>query len=251
MTGPITIIGSPVSPYVRKVLAACAVKGITVEIDPMPPFLARDGFTDLSPLRRIPVWIEGDVTLCDSSVIVQYIEETRPGPSLWPADPVERAKARFIEEFADTRLFDVLGWKLYFQLALKPIFFGGESDAAVVERARETELPAIFDYLEGVTPESGFLFGELSLADLSLAPAFLNGRAVQVNVDPERWPRLAAWLERVETETPLGELNTLARKLMRTPPHAQRARLEEFGLTPATAHDWAGDVPRPGPMTPQ
>lgn len=246
----VTIIGSPVSPYVRKVLAVCAVKGIDVEIDPMPPFLAKEGFTDLSPLRRIPVWIEGDVTLCDSSVIVQYIEETRPGPSLWPADPVQRAKARFIEEFADTRLFDVMGWKLFFQMALKPIFFGGEPDQAIVEQARDTDLPAIFDYLEALTPDTGFLFGALSIADLSLAPAFLNGRAVQVNVDPERWPRLAAWLERVETETPLGDLNRLARKLMRTPPHAQRDRLTEFGMA-ATRHTWAGDVPRPGPMTPQ
>jgi len=247
----VTIIGSPVSPYVRKVLATCAVKGIEVEIDPMPPFLAKDGFTDLSPLRRIPVWIEGDVTLCDSSVIVQYIEETRPGPSLWPADPVQRAKARFIEEFADTRLFDVMGWKLYFQLALKPIFFGGEPDQTIVDQARDTDLPAIFDYLEGLTPESGFLFGDLSIADLSLAPAFMNGRAVQVNVDPDRWPRLAAWVERVETETPLGDLNKLARKLMRTPPHAQRDRLVEFGMVPAQTQNWAGDVPRRGPMTPQ
>lgn len=248
--GAVTIIGSPVSPYVRKVLAVCALKGVEVEIDPMPPFLAKDGFTDLSPLRRIPVWVEGDVTLCDSSVIVQYIEETRPGPSLWPADPVQRAKARFIEEFADTRLFDVLGWKLFFQMALKPIFFGGEPDPAIVEQARDTELPAIFDYLEALTPETGFLFGELSIADLSLAPAFLNGRAVQVHVDPDQWPRLAIWIERVETETPLGDLNRLARKLMRTPPHAQRDRLTEFGMA-STRHTWAGDVPRAGPMTPQ
>lgn len=248
---PITIIGSPVSPYVRKVLAACAVKGIEVEIDPTPPFLARDGFTEMSPLRRIPVWVEGDVTLCDSSVIVQYIEETRPAPPLWPADPVTRARARFIEEFADTRLFDVLGWKLFFPLALKPHFFGGEADAAAVEHARDTELPAIFDYLESVTPEAGFLFGDLSLADLSLAPAFLNGRIVQINVDPDRWPRLAAWLERVDTETPMGALNKMARTLMRTPPHAHRDRLAEFGAVAAQSHDWRGDVPRAGPMTPQ
>src|SRR5690606_37527882 len=79
-----TLIGSPVSPYVRKVLAACAVKGIEVAVDPVTPFLGDDSFGRLSPLRRIPVWIEGDLTLCDSSVIVQYLEETRPGPSLWP-----------------------------------------------------------------------------------------------------------------------------------------------------------------------
>jgi glutathione S-transferase len=246
----VTLIGSPVSPYVRKVLAACAIKGVEVELDPISPMYGNDDFDRISPLRRVPVWIEGDLVLCDSSVIVQYIEETRPGPSLWPADPVQRAKARWLEEFADTRLFDVLGWGLYFQLALKPRFFGTEADAEVVEKARDVELPQILDYLESQTPETGFLFGDLSMADLSVAPAFLNARAVQINVDPERWPRLAAWLERMNEETPLGPLNELARALMRTPLTAHRERLPEFGLA-AAGRSWMGEAARRGPMTPQ
>lgn len=249
MTAPVTLIGSPVSPYVRKVLAVCAVKGIEVALDPITPMNGNDDFERLSPLRRVPVWIEGDLVLCDSSVIVQYIEETRPGPSLWPADPVQRAKARWIEEFADTRLFDVLGWRLFFQIALKPRFFGIEADPEIVDKAREVELPAILDYLEGQMPETGFLFGELSVADLSLAPAFANAGAVQVNVDPARWPRLTAWLERMEAETPLGPLNKLTRTLLRTPLHAHRDRLPEFGIA-AASQSWAGEGYRRGPMTP-
>lgn len=249
MAAPVTIIGSPVSPYVRKVLAACMLKGVEVELDPISPMMGNDDFERLSPLRRVPVWIEGDLILCDSSVIVQYIEETRPGPSLWPDDPAERAKARWLEEFADTRLFDVLGWRLFFQIALKPRFFGTEADAEMVDRARDVELPQILDYLEGRMPETGFLFGDLTIADLSVAPAFANAGAVQVNVDASRWPRLAAWLERMEAETPLGPLNTLARTLMRTPLRAHRDRLPEFGFAPAT-RSWAGEGYRRGPMTP-
>lgn len=245
----VTVVGNPVSPYVRKVLAACAVKGIEVELDPIVGMMGNEEFGRISPLRRIPVWVEGDLALCDSSVIVQYIEETRPGPSLWPADPVQRAKARWLEEFADTRVFDVLGRKLFFEIALKPRFLGEEIDQARVAHARDVELPALLDYLESLTPEDGFLFGELSAADLSLAPAFVNAGAVQVNVDPTRWPRLAAWLARVEAGTPLGPLNQMARALMRTPQHAHRDRLPEFGITP-TARSWAGTEVRRGPMTP-
>lgn len=247
---PVTIVGNPVSPYVRKVLAACALKGVEVQLDPIVGLMGNDDFDRISPLRRIPVWVEGEVTLCDSSVIVQYIEETRPGPSLWPADPVQRAKARWLEEFADTRLFDVLGWRLFFEIAVKPRFLGGEVDQAKVEQARDVELPGILDYLEGWAPEAGFLFGELSMADLSVAPAFVNAGAVQVNVDPARWPKLAAWLERVETQTPLGPLNQLARALMRTPGHAHRDRLPEFGFVPSS-RSWGGGEVRRGPMTPQ
>ncbi|HWQ88220.1 glutathione S-transferase family protein [Brevundimonas sp.] len=245
----VTLIGSPVSPYVRKVLAACAIKGVEVELDPISPMFGNDDFERLSPLRRVPVWLEGDLVLCDSSVIVQYIEETRPGPSLWPADPIQRARARWLEEFADTRLFDVLGWRLFYQIALKPRFFGTEADPEVVEKARDVELPRILDYLESQTPETGFLLGELSMADLSVAPAFLNARAVQIDVDAERWPRLAAWLERMNEETPLGPLNKLARNLMRTPLAGHRDRLTEFGLA-AASRSWMGETARHGPMTP-
>ena len=245
----VTVVGNPVSPYVRKVLAACAFKGVEIELDPMVGLMGNDDFDRISPLRRIPVWVEGDLTLCDSSIIVQYIEETRPGPSLWPADPVQRAKARWLEEFADTRLFDVLGWKLFFEIALKPRFFGEEVDAAKVAQARDVEAPAIFDYLEGLMPEDGFLFGDLSMADLSVAPAFVNAAAVQVEVDAARWPKLAAWLARVEGETPLGPLNAMARALMLTPAKAHRDRLPEFGYV-AAAQSWGGAEPRRGPMTP-
>jgi len=244
---PATLIGSPVSPYVRKVLAACAVKGVEVRLDPISPFLGDDGFTKISPLRRIPVWIEGDFTLCDSSAIVQYIEETRPGPSLWPADPRDRAQARWLEEYGDTRLFDVLGWKLFFQMALKPRFFGGEPDPAVVAHARDVELPEILDYLESVSPEDGFLFGEVSVADFAVTAACMNLAAIRVRIDAERWPRFTGLIARVQ-ETPLGELNRLAGRLLRTPIEQHRDVLPEFGLI-ATETTLLGHEVRRGPMT--
>src|SRR5207237_10422836 len=64
------IIGSYVSPYVRKVLACMALKGVDdYEIDPITPFFGDDEFARLSPLRRIPVLIHEELVLTDSSVI--------------------------------------------------------------------------------------------------------------------------------------------------------------------------------------
>lgn len=245
---PVTLIGSPVSPYVRKVLAACAIKGVQVAVDPITPFMGDDGFSRISPLRRIPVWIEGDFVLNDSSVIVQYLEETRPGPSLWPADPQDRARARWLEEYGDTRLFDVLGWKLFFQIALKPRFFGGETDQAVVAHARDVELPEILDYLESVSPDDGFLFGtQPCVADFAVTAACMNLAAIRVSVDPARWPRFAGLIARVQ-ETPLGALNRLAGVLMKTPIDQHRAALAEHGLIPAATTLLGAEVRR-GPMT--
>ena len=103
------IIGSYVSPYVRKVLACMALKGIDdYEIDPITPFFGGEEFSRLSPLRRIPVLIHGDLVLNDSTVICAWLDEAYGGHPLLPADPADRAKARWLEEYADTRLGEIL-----------------------------------------------------------------------------------------------------------------------------------------------
>src|SRR5690349_952563 len=100
----VRIIGSYVSPYVRKVLVFLNLKGIAYEIDPIIPFMGDDRFSKLSPIRRIPVFIDDQVTLTDSSVICQYLEERHPSPALYPADIGKRAQARWLEEYADSRM---------------------------------------------------------------------------------------------------------------------------------------------------
>ena len=62
------VIGSFVSPYVRKVLACLNLKGLDYEIDPITPFFGNDEYGELSPLRRIPVLIDGDFAICDLAI---------------------------------------------------------------------------------------------------------------------------------------------------------------------------------------
>jgi glutathione S-transferase len=88
----VKIIGGPASPYVRKVLAALDWKGIDVTIDPIVPFYGGDELSRISPLRRIPVCSDDKVTLCDSSVILQYLEDRWPEKSLFPRDVAARAR---------------------------------------------------------------------------------------------------------------------------------------------------------------
>ena len=98
MNKPTRIIGNYLSPYVRKVLVCLDLKAVAYEIDPIVPFMGDDRFSELSPLRRIPVLIDDRVTLCDSSVICQYLEERYPQPLLYPLDIAERARAQWLEE---------------------------------------------------------------------------------------------------------------------------------------------------------
>ncbi len=105
---------------------ALSSKGIAYEVDHIVPFFGDDRFSKLSPLRRIPVLVDGDLVLSDSSVICQYIEDKQPAPALLPADIRDRARARWLEEFADTRMGDVFIWRLFNQIAIRPVGVGRE-----------------------------------------------------------------------------------------------------------------------------
>ena len=76
MPDRVRIIGSYLSPYVRKVLVCLHLKGVPYEIDPIVPFMGGDRFSTLSPLRRVPVLVDDGVTLADSTVICQYLAPT-------------------------------------------------------------------------------------------------------------------------------------------------------------------------------
>src|SRR5690349_13394290 len=160
----IRIIGSFVSPYVRKVLACVNLKGLDYEVDPITPFYGNDEFERLSPLRRIPVLVDGDFSISDSSVICAYLDEAYPGHALYPPDPKARARARWFEEFADSRLGDLFIWGLFYQKVVRPIVWGEPGDQARIDKSLNEGIPAALDYLEEELPSQGFLFGEIGVA---------------------------------------------------------------------------------------
>ena len=197
MVGHMKIIGSFVSPYVRKVLVCLELKGLDYEVDPITPFYGNDEFRRLSPLCRIPVLVEDGLVLSDSSVIAAYIDESHPEPPLLPRDHRERARARWLEEYADSRLGDLLIWGLFYPKMVHPRVWGEPGDEDRVERTLSTELPQALDYLEGELPEEGYLFGDIGLADISIATFFRNGSYAGFVPDAKRWPKTSRFVELV------------------------------------------------------
>lgn len=242
------IIGNYVSPYVRKVLVALGLKRVPYRIDPLVPFFGNEEFEALSPLRRIPVLIDDEVTLTDSTVICEYLDERYPAPPLLPGRPADRARARWLEEFADTRLCDVLIWKLFFQRAIRPSIFGEPTDDAKVAEALDDDLPTIMAYLEAQAPADGFLFGaDLSIADVAVACPFKNAMFIRWRPDSERYPRAAAWIARTLTHDAFRALEPFETACLKTPPAEQRAALAALGA-PIAATSVAADKPRRGVM---
>lgn len=244
----VTIIGSYVSPFVRKILVCLELKQVAYEIDPITPFFGDDRFTALSPLRRVPVLIDDRVTLSDSTVIAQYLEDRYPDRyPLYPVDVADRARARWLEEYADTRMADVIIWRIFNKAVIEPGVWGQPRDLDGIARVMQEEVPEILDYLETVVPAAGFLFDaeRIGIADISLASLFRNLGFARQRVDAERWPLTAAFVDRTLAQPAFTRLQRFEEALMRTPIAGHRARLAELGA-PLTAQSFGSAQPRRG-----
>ena len=247
MTKPVQIVGSYLSPYVRKVLVVLRLKGIDYEIDPIVPFFGDDRFAKISPLRRIPVLIDDRTTLADSSVICEYLDERHPEPALFPADVEARARARWLEEFADTRMGDVFIWRLFNQVAIGPAVWGEKTDREKLRHTLEVEVPGVLAYLEAELPAQGFLFGELGIADAAIAAFFRNAAFARFAPDPARWPRTAGFVARALVSEPFARLAPFEDLAIRTPIAEHRRALAALGA-PLTQESFGLERPRRGVM---
>jgi glutathione S-transferase len=194
------LYGSSLSPFTRKVLAFAGEKGIELELRPTGIAAGQpsDEFLEASPLRKMPALRDRDYTLADSSAIVHYLDAKHPEPALIPADPEQRGKTIWFEEFADTVLVSC-GAKIFFNLIVAPRFLGMPGDPEAARQAELNDLPPILDYLERTVPsDGGYLVGDrLTLADIAVAGPFANFRHTDTRVDPERYPRTVAYVERI------------------------------------------------------
>lgn len=241
------VIGSFVSPYVRKVLACMELKGVDYEIDPITPFFGNDEFERLSPLRRIPVLIDGDVVLGDSSVIAAYIDETHPDPPLLPSAPADRARARWFEEYADSRLGELFIWGLFYPKFVGPMVFGEPVDEVRIERTLNHDAPRELDYLERELPAQGWIAGDFGLADIAIASFFRNAFHVGFAIDEAVWPRTAAYVDRALAQPVFEKLLAFEKIQLGSSIAGRRQALIDAGVR-LTAETLGERTPRRGIM---
>lgn len=191
------LFGYSLSPYVRKVLAFAAEKGIELELQRTGPAQEHEqAFREASPFRKMPALADGDYRLADSSAICHYLDALRPEPQLIPSEPRARGRVVWFDEFADTILFGC-GQKVFFNRIVAPRFLNRPGNETAAESALRDELPPILDYLERVVPdEGGFMVGDsLTLADIAVASPFAN--FVHLGVELDQYPRTRAYVTRM------------------------------------------------------
>ena len=157
----ITLCGFPISNYYNKVKLALLEKGVAFEEERVMTGSKDEAVLAASPLGKIPFIRTPQGALCESQVIVDWIEATYPNPPLVPADPFAAAKVRELATFIDLHL-ELVARELYAQA-----FFGGsvsESTQARVRKLLERHIPA-FKRLASFVP---YVAGEsFTLADCS------------------------------------------------------------------------------------
>ncbi len=186
------ILGVTFSVHTRKVLLALREKGLPYEVVPVIPLRPPPGWRDLSPLDKIPVLRSPELTIADSSVICHYLERICPTPSLYPADPVDFARALWFEEFGDGGLAPHVLGGLLMQRVFAPLFLNREPDHALIRRTLEQELPPKLAYLDS-SIQGDFLVGStLSIADVTVASLLINYRFAGERLTS--YPRLERYL---------------------------------------------------------
>ncbi|MGE0046215.1 MAG: glutathione S-transferase family protein [Hyphomonadaceae bacterium] len=185
----------PLSPYAQKVKIALDEKRVPYEAaipQAMGSGATPPDFRASNPRGEVPVLVIDGAALFDSTIILEFIEDRFPDPPLLPADPLERARARTIEEMCDTH-YEAITWGLseiaYFRRA--------EGDAAEAMRARAGgEIAKLNAWLEAQLGGREWMNGDrFGWGDLAAAP-FVQG-AASFGIEPPQGSGLSAWLWRV------------------------------------------------------
>ena len=193
------LLGIPLSPYFRKVRVVLEEKGVAYETEPLVAVVKTPELMAMNPLGKIPILVDGDRNVPDSSVICAYLERLHPKPALYPADAGDYAHALFLEEYADTLMNDVMGG-IVFERYVKPTFMNQEPDEARVEELLRDGVPPILDYLESCLAGSqDTLFESFTVADASIGAALGTYARAQETIDPGRHPKLAHYAAALET----------------------------------------------------
>lgn len=191
-----TIYGVPLSIHVRKVIVTALEKRLEHRVEAVFPFDPPPGWRELSPTGKIPALKHGDLTLADSSVIVAYLEKRFPEHPLTPSEPAQYARAMWFEEYVDSQIApDVIA--LFKQKVLGPMVHKVETDAIVVDRLLNEDLPPKLDYLEGALHGDYLVDGRVSIADITLASDLTVFHYLGCGLDVARHPRVAAHFRRM------------------------------------------------------
>jgi glutathione S-transferase len=192
------------SPFGSRVRAAIEFKGLSVEtLDAPEGGLKSPAYLAINPLGKLPTLVLDDGrTIPESQVILEYLEEISPKPSLYPGNAIDNAVARLIPRIIDLYLLTAL-FELFAHL--NP---AGRDEGAVT--AIFVKFGAALNHIEHYVAEEGFAVGgAFSAADCALVPALFwvaTANRLFGQEGPGARPKLAAYWDMATKHPLLGPL---------------------------------------------
>jgi glutathione S-transferase len=186
------LYSGPLSMFGAKAEIAALEKGLDFELI-MVPFEMKTLYQPkhpevlrINPKRQVPVLIDGDLELFDSTQIFEYFEAVKPEPALWPAEPKARARARLLEHKSD---------EIYFPSVVRLMGLQATPDDPAAVEARAAAA-SFYDERERGLGSGEWLAGSYTYADIAFYMAQLFGERMGAPM-ADSHPRLEAWRARM------------------------------------------------------
>jgi len=192
----------PDCPFCQKVRVVLAEKDLEFEkelIDLHKAEQKKPEFLKLNPYGKVPVLVDDDVVVYDSTIINEYLDDEYPNPTLMPEDSANRARVRQLEDFCDNSFIPPAG--LILAELHKP---EGERDAERVRRC-QGEISRVLARLETQLEGKEFLVGDFSLADIAFVPRVIILSQLGVELEA-RLQNVAAWIGRLRERASVRSL---------------------------------------------
>jgi glutathione S-transferase len=198
------LYSGPLSMFGAKAEIALREKGIPFDLE-MVPFEMKTLYEPkhpevlrINPKRQVPVLIDGDLELFDSTQIFEYLETLKRDPALWPAEPRARARARLLEHKSDEVYFPFI-----IRLMSDPTAPGSHDGAALFYREMERTIGG-----------QEWIAGAYSYVDIAFYMAQLFGERMGAPI-PANLTRLHVWRDRMSARPAVRKVaGTMGRYLL-------------------------------------
>lgn len=192
MSDPIRLYSGPLSMFGAKAEIAALEKAIAVDLV-MVPFDMRKLYQPkhpevlrINPKAQVPVLVQGDVEIFDSTQIFEYFEDLKPEPALWPKTPAGRARARLLELRSD---------EVFFPPIIRLMGLQDRLDEPAAVAAQEASA-RYYEEMERQLGDALFLAGTYSYADIGFYMAQLFAARMSAPMTAAT-PKLIAWRARM------------------------------------------------------
>jgi glutathione S-transferase len=194
-------------PFGQKIRIILAEKGLSyelVEVDLTQGEQRRPDFLRLNPFARVPVLVDEETVVYDSTIIAEYLEDEYPEPPLLPAIGASalRARARIWEDFADTSFTPQVG-----QLMGEMFKPESERDPSRVQRLQRS-VERVLDFLNHELQGQEYLAAQFSVADIGFVPRLVLLKELGLEPGLNR-NNVDVWLQRMLERTSIQNLQGL------------------------------------------